>query len=230
MNMKNLFCIAVFSLFFTVQGVSQLKQNGSKVYVTSGGELIFSFANVEQNGDSKSSILRFSPVVNLQVMLNKDMNRKVGFFTGLAVRNLGYILDDYKDPSNNLEYKKKFRTYNLGIPVGFKIGNLDRTFFYSGYEAELAISYKEKTYDGSDKTDKITGWFSDRCELFQHGILAGLQFPYGVNVKFKYYFSEFHNQDYETNGNIKPYAGLTSNIMYISLNLFLFKNLKLYYK
>ena len=111
-----------------------------------------------------------------------------------------------------------------------KLVILTELFFYSGYEAELAISYKEKTYDGSDKTDKITGWFSDRCELFQHGILAGLQFPYGVNVKFKYYFSEFHNQDYETNGNIKPYAGLTSNIMYISLNLFLFKNLKLYYK
>jgi hypothetical protein len=53
------------------------------------------------------------------------------------------------------------------------------------------MSYKEKTYISGDKTDKITGWFSDRQEIFQHGFLAGVQFPYGTNLKFKYYLSEF---------------------------------------
>ena len=78
---------------------------------------------------------------------------------------------------------------------------------------------------GGDKIDKIAGWFSDRNELFQHGFLAGVQFPRGVNLKFKYYLSEFHNQDYTTNGGIKPYGGLKANIIYVSLNFFLFKNL-----
>src|SRR6187455_2951385 len=136
----------------------------------------------------------------------------------------------YKDPSNNLVYKKKFRTYNLALPVGIKVGDLDKTFFYGGYEVELAFSYKEKTYEGGDKIDKISGWFSDRNELFQHGFLAGVQFPRGVNVKFKYYLSEFHNEDYTTNANVKPYAGLKTNIFYVSLNFFLFKNLDMYYK
>ena len=145
--MKILICLAVFSLSFTVQCFSQSKASPSKAYVTSGGELIFSLANVEQNGSSESSTLRFSPVLNFQVMLNKDMGKNFGLFTGLALRNVGYIINDYTDPSNNLSYKKKFRSYNLGIPLGFKIGNPDRTFFYGGYEIELAVAYKEKTYE-----------------------------------------------------------------------------------
>ena len=227
--MKILICLAVFSLFFAVQCFSQSKDSkSSKPYVTTGGELIFSFANFEQNGNSESTSLRFSPVFNLQVMLNQDMSKKFGLFTGLALRNVGYITNDYIDPSNNLIYKKKFRSYNLGIPLGFKVGDLDKTFFYGGYEVELAVSYKEKTYDGGDKIDKITGWFSDRVELFQHGFLAGIQFPYGANLKFKYYLSEFHNRDYTNNAGIKPYAGLKANIFYISLNFFLFRNFELY--
>ena len=228
--MKPIVILCLFSLSFTVQIFSQSKENKSKAYVTTGGELIFSFANVEQNGNSLSSTMRFSPVFNLQVMLNQDMNKNFGLFTGLAVRNVGYITNEYIDPSNSLNYKKKFRTYNLGLPLGFKAGNLDKTFFYGGYEIEMAFTYKEKTYEGGDKTDKISGWFSDRNELFQHGFLAGVQFPRGVNLKFKYYLSEFHNQDYTTNAGIKPYGGLKTNIFYISLNFFLFKDFDFYYE
>jgi hypothetical protein len=137
--MKTLICLAVFSLSFTVQSFSQSKANKSEAYVTTGGELIFSFANVEQNGNSESSTMRFSPVFNLQVMVNKDLNKNFGVFTGLSVRNVGYITNDYKDPANNLVYKKKFRTYNLALPLGLKVGDLDKTFFYGGYEVELAL-------------------------------------------------------------------------------------------
>lgn len=223
--MKTTICAAILGFCFAVPGFSQSKSNQSKAYWTSGGEIIFSFANVEQNGSNKGSLLRFSPVFNLQAMLNKDMNQKFGLFTGIAIRNVGYITSDYMDPSNNQNYKKKFRSYNLGIPVGFKVGNLAKTFFYAGYEIELAIAYKEKTYDGGDKIDKITGWFSDRQEILQHGFLAGVQFPYGFNLKFKYYLSEFHNRDFTNSAAVKPYEGLKSNIFYFSLSFFLFKDL-----
>ena len=221
--MKSIICLAVFSLSFTIHGFCQ-----SKSYVTTGGELIFSLASIEQNGSNENATLRFSPTFNLQTMLNKDMSKKFGLFTGLAIRNVGYIINDYIDRSNNLTFKKKFRTYNLGIPVGFKVGNLDKTFFYGGYEVEMAFIYKEKTFEDGDKTDKITGWFSDRNELFQHGFLAGVQFPYALNLKFKYYLSEFHNRDYTNSAGIKPYAGLKSNIYYFSLCFFLFRNLDVY--
>jgi len=224
--MKKYIYPVVASLFTAIQCFSQ-KANPSKAYVTSGGELIFSLATIDQGGNKEGATLRFSPVVNFQVMLNKDVNKNFGLFTGLALRNVGYILPNYKDISN-LEYKKKFRSYNLGIPVGLKIGNLDKTFFYGGYEIEFALSYKEKTYENGDKIDKITGWFSSRQELFQHGFFVGIQFPYAANLKFKYYLSEFHNRDYVNNAGNKPYGALKSNIYYFSLCFFLFRNLDLY--
>jgi hypothetical protein len=230
MKIKETTSLALFTICFAVTGFSQSDKEKSKAYVTTGGELIFSFANVDQHGNSLSSTMRFSPVVNLQVMINKDVNKNFGLFTGLALRNVGYITKGYVDPSDSLTYKKKFRSYNLGIPVGFKVGNLEKTFFYAGYEIEFAMSYKEKTYVSGDKTGKITGWFTDRQEIFQHGFLVGIQFPYGTNIKFKYYLSEFNNEDYRDNAGRMPYAGLKANIFYISLNFFLFKNFEIYYK
>jgi hypothetical protein len=53
--------------------------------------------------------------------------------------------------------------------------------------------------------------------MFQHGIIAGVQFPYDFTLKFKYYFSEFHNQDFTDSEGKKPYSGLESHVMYFSL-------------
>lgn len=222
--MKTIITLSAFCMCFAVSGFSQSR----KPYVTSGGELIFSFSDLEQNGATQTSLVRFAPVVNLQAMVNFDLGNSFGIFSGLAVRNVGYIYEDYIDPSDDLAYKKKFRSYNVGVPLGIKFGNLDRFFFYGGYEAELAVHYKEKTFEGGDKTDKIQGWFSDRQELFQHGFLVGIQFPYGANLKFKYYLSEFHNKDYTASSGVKPYETLKSNIYYFSLSFFLFRNMDVY--
>jgi len=221
--MKKLTIILVFGIMTAATLLGQ-----SKSYVTTGGEMIFSFADITDNGQSAESTLRWAPVVNIQSMLNKDLSSRVGLFTGIAVRNVGYIYDNYTDPSNDVVYKKKFRSYNIGIPVGIKIGNLDKMFIYGGYEVEFPFLYKEKTFDGGDKIDKITGWFSNRQEPVQHGFLVGIQFPYGMNVKFKYYLSEFHNQDYIDGAGNKPYAGLNSQVFYFSLSYLMFKNFDFY--
>jgi hypothetical protein len=152
------------------------------------------------------------------------MSDKFGLFTGLAIRNVGYIYDNYTEPATEVMYKKKFRTYNLALPVGVKIGNLKGLFVYGGYEIELPFVYKEKTFDGGDKIDKNVDWFSNRVETFQHGPFIGIEFPYGFNVKFKSYLSEFHNQSWTDASGAKPYAGLKSNIWYFSLSYALFKN------
>jgi hypothetical protein len=212
-----IFCCAVIA----ASGYSQSKEP----YWTTGGEMIFSFASIQDHGVDASSTMRWSPVINIQSMLNKDLSDKFGLFTGLAVRNVGYIYDHYTDPATDVEYKKKFRTYNLALPVGVKIGNLNGMFIYGGYEIELPFVYKEKTFDGGDKIRKTVGWFSNRVEMFQHGPLVGIEFPYGFNVKFKYYLSEFHNQNFTNSDGSKPYAGLKSNIWYFSLSYALFKNL-----
>jgi hypothetical protein len=217
-------------LFFVFAALIIVSLQGqSKTYVTTGGEMIFSFADIENNGVSDESILRWAPVFNIQSMLNADMSNNIGLFTGLAVRNVGYIYGNYTDPATDAVYKKKFRSYNIGIPVGIKIGNLDKMFIYGGYEVEFPFLYKEKTFDSGDKINKTTGWFSDRQEPIQHGFLVGIQFPYGMNVKFKYYLSEFHNQDYVDAAGFKPYEGLHSQVFYFSLSYLMFRNLDFYY-
>ena len=199
-----------------------------KTYATTGLEVIFSMADINDNGADMSSTLRFEPVINIETMYNADLSNNFGIFSGLAIRNVGYIYDHYTDPSNEAIYKKKFRSYNIGVPLGIKIGNLDRMFLYGGYEVELAWLYKERTYESGDKINTTKGWFSDRQNIFQHGFLVGVQFPYGANLKFKYYLSEFHNQDYVNAEGIMPYQGLNSNIWYISLNFMIFRNLDFY--
>jgi hypothetical protein len=201
----------------------------SKVYYSASGEMIFSFADIEYKGAEGNSLMRWVPFVNLQAFANRDFSNRAGMFTGLAIRNVGYIFDGYRDPVTDIEYKKKFRTYNLGIPLGLKIGNLEKLFFFGGYEVEFPFVYKEKTFDDGDKINKITGWFSNRPENFQHGLLAGIQFPQGLNLKFKYYFSEFHNRDFTESSGVKPYADLNSNVFYFSLSYGMFTDVKEYY-
>ncbi|HWS00501.1 MAG TPA: hypothetical protein VN249_07780 [Prolixibacteraceae bacterium] len=226
--MKNFLFLLIFSTLFAVSGFSQAKD-----YITSGTEMIFSFASIKDSRSNTSPdlLMRWAPVLNLQSMYNHDMSSKVGLFTGLALRNVGYIYDNFKDETQGLEsdvyVKKKFRSYNLGLPVGIKVGNLNRVFFYAGYEVEVPFLYKEKTFDDGDKIDKITGWFSPRQEMFQHGFLAGIQFPHGLNLKFKYYLSEFHNQSYTDSQGNKPYNGLESHVFYFSLSSYLFQNLSM---
>ena len=200
-------------------GVSSYAQD---TYTTSSGELIFSYANINYNGSETSSVLRFSPVFNVQTLINKDMSDKFGVFTGLAVRNVGFIYDVPDQPG----VRMKHRTYNLGVPIGFKIGNLDKAFLFGGYEFEIPIVYKEKTFVNEDKQDKTTIWFSDRVNTWNNTVFLGVQLPAGLSVKFKYYLTNFFNKDYEstTSGvTTKPYANSDYNVFYFSLTANLFK-------
>ena len=202
---------------------------GKKVYTVTSGEWIFSFANIKQGGIDASSIIRFSPVFNFQNIANYDVSDRFGLMGGLAFRNVGFI---YDVPNSNI--KMKYRTYNIGIPVGFKIGNMDGRFLYAGYELEIPINFKAKTFTNEDKTDKSSVWFSNQVTTFNHALFVGIQMPMGGNLKFKYYLSNFFNKDYtaqDSNGNpYKPYQDMNVNVFYFSLNFFILKNMHFYYQ
>lgn len=226
--MRKLTIIALLAL------LSSQIYSQSKSYFTSGGETIFSFASIDRDGKSTGNVMRFSPFFNLQGMFNYDATDHFGGFVGLTIRNIGFIYDEWEVSANNASnpdetkmLKKKFRTYNLGIPVGLKLGKMNKTFFYGGYEIEFPFNYKEKTFDGDHKDDKFNVWFSDRVEQFQHGFFAGIQMPWGTNLKFKYYLSNFHNTNYRDNDGNYPYKDFNANIWYFSLSYNLLKNNKL---
>ena len=125
--------------------------------------------------------------------------------------------------------KKKFRNYNLAIPVGVKLGNLNKVFFYGGYEIEFPFNYKEKTYIDEQKT-KFNVWFSKRVPSYYNTVFVGVQFPYGLSLKFKYYLSEFFNQGYTESDGTQPYKGLKANVFYFSITSSLFRNTTAVYK
>lgn len=148
-------------------------QDQPKVYTTSSGEIIFSFASITANGSEEGSVMRFSPVINLQNWVNFDKADNFGFFTGLSVRNVGVIYDEPAEPNTRV----KARTYNVGIPVGVKLGNLDKAFFFAGYELELPVNYKEKIFVNEEKEEKRSIWFSSRVPTVNHSLMAGVQMP-----------------------------------------------------
>jgi hypothetical protein len=129
--------------------------------------------------------------------------------------------------------RRKARTYNMGIPFGIKIGDVDKFFIYTGYELELAFNYRERNYISNQKS-VFNEWFSDRVPLLNNSILVGVQFPKGINLKFKYYITNFYNKDYveidqETAESIKPYENLDVNVFFISVGFNLFKDKNLYF-
>jgi hypothetical protein len=215
--------IGTFIFLLAAQGVYS---QGTRFYGSSSGEMIFSFAVIDQDGEDQGSVMRWTPFFNVQGYANLDFANTFGLFTGLGIRNVGFIYD------STTSVRKKFRTYNLGIPVGIKIGKLDFMFLFAGYEIEFPFHYKEKRFENEIK-EKFSVWFSERVEPIQHTLMAGIQFPYGTSVKFKYYLTNFHNQDYvETiDGEpIKPYYDLKTNVFYFSIAWNMFSNPKAYRK
>ncbi|MBX2964431.1 MAG: hypothetical protein KF687_18125 [Cyclobacteriaceae bacterium] len=218
---------------------SAYAQDSKKVYTTTSGEIIFSIANITDKGNEQGSILRFSPVFNFQNWVNFDKSEHFGYFTGLSIRNVGFIYDvpansdvNYNFP-NETNVRKKFRTYSLGIPVGVKLGNLDDKFLFVGYELEIPLNYKEKTFVNGDRIDRFNIWFSDRTNTFNHSLMAGVQLPLGATLKFKYYLNNFFNRNFQTTDEqgitIRPYQNFDVNVFYFSLNFGLLKNNHFYY-
>jgi hypothetical protein len=121
--MKILFSLILFCLLL----ISSIRAQSSW-YPTYGGEMLFSFADVSQNGNDLNTLLRWAPVLNIYTYANKDLSEHVGFYAGLNVLNVGYIAEGYVDPANQITYKKKFRTYNLGYPCGSQGGQPFKTF------------------------------------------------------------------------------------------------------
>ena len=108
----------------------------------------------------------------------------------------------------------------LGVPLAIKLGSFkDNFYIYAGGEYELLFHYKQKLFVDGDKT-KYSEWFSDRTNRFLPSVFAGVQFPKGVNLQFKYYLDDFLNRDFRGTDFGVPvsYANYKTQIYYISLS------------
>jgi hypothetical protein len=213
--------VVIASTLFSQEQVPPQPLPGAfEAYFTTSSEMIFSVPQLDVNGSDRGAVVRFSPFLNMTGMLNYDLGGHFGLFAGLSFRNQGFI---YQVPDTSVRYK--FRTYNAGLPVGFKFGKMNNTLVYVGYELELPFNYKEKRFENERKEEKFNVWISDRTAPFFQSVFVGFQGPNGSTITARYYLTNFHNTDFvETiNGvNSKPYAGLNAHIFAISFGYGLF--------
>lgn len=201
---------------------SSYGQTQKRFYSSTSLEMIFSFADIAVDSSNASNVMRWAPVLNIQFIYNFDLTKNFGLFTGFDMRNLGFI---WKDDRGQ---RWKHRVYTIGVPVGFKLGNLKSgMFFFAGGQIEYAFNYKEKYFLNGSKETRDVYWFTDRVNIFQTSVLFGVNFPYGLNIKFKYYFTDLLNQDYvafdEDGNQYKPYEAFTkSQIFYFSISINMF--------
>jgi hypothetical protein len=214
--------------------VFSLKAQDQKVYMSSGGEIILSGADVNFNGSDVNTNMRFTIFFHLQQQLNFDLTKYAGLYTGFGIRNVGLIMEDYfqnvgydVDQSHqdyNKNTKIKHRSYSLGFPIAVKLGALDKNFFvYGGAEYEWMFHYKQKKFlDGAKY--KFKEWTSERVNPWIPSWFAGVQFPGGFNLKFKYYLDDFLNKDFvgQDFGEDVDYSQFeSSGIWYISFSSFI---------
>jgi hypothetical protein len=213
---KILLIVVVVITSFNSMAQKQVQSVG-KPYWSSGGEWIFSAGTVAD----ANNVLRWAPIVNLQNFLNFDQSNRFGWFTGFNVRNVGFIFDE--SPS----VRKKVRSYNVGIPLGVKFGNLDGKFLFAGYELERSVNYRERTFVDERRVDRFNVWFSDRVNPWQSSLFFGINYSSGTTLKFKYYPTEFFNRGFSatdgiTGAIIRPYENIQANVFYVSLSFDVF--------
>jgi len=204
------------------------------IYHSSGSEIIFSGTNVNFNGTNTHSNIRFTLFFHTQQLVNFDLTNNIGLYTGGAIRNVGLIMEDlYQNvgyvvdnthPDFNKNTRIKHRSYSLGFPLAIKLGSFDKNyFFYAGGEYEWMFHYKQKKFIDGEKY-KFTQWTSDRVNPWIPSLFAGIQFPGGFNLKFKYYMKDFLNKNFtgqDFGENVDYSLFETSNIWYISLSVIL---------
>ncbi len=212
---KLIIILSTLVLGFAVQAQDQ------NVYTTSSIEYLFSWSDASNNGQDLTGPIRFAPVFNFQNAVNKDFSEKAGLFLGVSISNVGFIYDVDEFT------RKKVRSYNLGIPMGIKIGNMNGAYLFGGYAVEFPLNYKEKTFVNEEKT-KFSTWFSERTPIQQY-VMAGIQLPYGATIKFRYYLTDFYKKSY-TDSSGQPYQNFSGNAMVLSIGATLFKGTEFTYK
>lgn len=218
--MKKILAILIVTASFTMHSF------GQQVYGSSSGEMIFQMSQADRGGNSLSTNLRWTIFLHFGQYVNIDFGKNFGLYSGLALRNVGFIMNENQSfgDQEDVLMKHIFRTYNLGLPLAIKIGSLDKHFyFYGGAEYEWQFQFKHKYWpsgNGSRSNEKVkyTAWFTDEVRYFVPSVFAGIQFPAGINLQFKYYLQSLLNQDFKDSNGNQIYKDMNVQIFYIALS------------
>jgi hypothetical protein len=204
--MKNVIFLCLYLIAHS--GYSQ------RLYSASQTELIFSSGNINSTSIPSSSAVRFSGFLNYESQLHFNFNKKIGFYTGLGIKNIGMI---NKFDKGTITFKQ--RAYALSLPLALKLGNVgNQGFIALGAEANLMLNYKEKFLYSNIKTSR-SEWFSNKVNTFNPAVFFQIKFLKSQIITFKYYLNDFlKNQSglLLPNGTVVNDFGKSSKLFYIS--------------
>ena len=197
-----------------------------RFYMGNGYDFLMLSSAIYDNGiDNKITIARFTGVVNLGVNFHFDPNKRIGFFTGIGLKNLGFI-EKFKEPTGDITTTKR-RVYSIGVPLGIKVGDLrNRNFVFAGAGIDLPFNYRIKRFSEGkrfSKNYKNSEWFSDEVATVMPYVFLGVSIDPGFIIKAQYYPGNFFNEDYNfitPAGTVfYPYKGVKANIFSLSLSI-----------
>lgn len=173
---------------------------------------IFSTATMQRPGlPDRLGTLRFSLFFNFGFTYNYNFNNHVGLYTGVDIKNVGFI-------EKRGDSTIKRRTYNIGVPIGIKIGDMNsRNYGFFGAGLDMPFNYKEKGFVNRSDKQKFNEWFSARTPTFMPYVFAGMAVK-GGTIKVQYYLTNFLSTDY-VKGGVKPYDGYNVHLLLVSFGM-----------
>lgn len=228
MNKKHflLACAAIFSFqafSSSAQTMSLLgppkPQPIQKVYLSTnldGYILSSSLLEKAPATEAKLTTPRLSGFLHMGFIANFDFTRSFGIYSGLNIKNIGFI-----EKYSVVDSTVKRRVYTFGIPVGIKIGKIDYgNYVMLGGGVDFPFNYKEKGFVDRNDKDKFNEWFSDRTPAVMPYVFVGAHLRPGVAFKLQYYPTNFLNTDFvEMNKTIAtlPYKDYNVNLCLLTL-------------
>lgn len=165
---------------------------------------------------------RFTYFFNMGFNVNYDFNQHIGLFSGLGIKNIGFI-----EKITPLDSTVKRRVYAVGLPLGIRIGNIKKkNYVFAGGGVDVPFNYKEKGYVRRGNKDKFNEWFSDRTPSYMSYGFVGVSFKPGFYVKLQYYPGNFMNAGFTETITVNgistvnaPYAKYDIELLMFSIGL-----------
>ena len=168
---------------------------------------VFSTTRMEKlTTGSSITTLRFTAFPNFGMNFNYDITNNIGLFTGINMKNIGFI-----EKTALIDSTIKRRVLTIGMPLGIKFGNFEKhTFGFLGGGVDLPFHFKEKMYIRRGNKDKLSEWFSNRTARIMPYVFAGFAYSPGVILKFQFYPGNFLNNGFVDRINTSPTGPYTA--------------------
>ncbi|WP_162902764.1 outer membrane beta-barrel protein [Taibaiella koreensis] len=186
----------LLALPLTMSAQSKMGRPSKKYYLSTGmeGYILSTTLTQRQNDAIGLSTPRFTGFVNIGVNINYDFSPRMGLYTGLSLKNIGFI-----EKFNNPDSTVKRRVYTLGVPLGLKLGDVKYgSYLLLGGGVDFPFNYREKGFVRRGDKTKFNEWFSDRTPKVMPYIFVGMHLRPLFSLKLQYYPLNFMNNSYTT--------------------------------